>query len=186
TIIRPPFIFGDPKVDRHTLPSLIDGLPGRILPRIWRRNPLLGFVHGEDIARLVILAGSRYQTPSTIYNIQSLEISVNELMEMVNKARNGNAISFPIPYSLLYGVGAIGDFVSNIKNKPFGLRKRIALFRKNWIFSMDRANKDLGFKVIHQDRGEIERVMSEYFLMEQGKDDEINITQLVNMNEIGN
>jgi len=163
TIIRPPFIFGEPDRDRHIYSSLIDSLPTTILPRIWRNDPELGFVHAEDIARLVLHAGSLAKTPSKIYNIQSFAIRLSDLYSMINQARETKTPIIPIPYLIAYMLASLGDMIMKLQSKSFKIRQRLAIVRGNWIFDTKRAREELGFRPMHTESSELERLMTEYY-----------------------
>ncbi len=174
TIIRPPYIFGDR--DRNLVPTLINSFSRRIMPRIWRSKPELGFVHALDVASLVLLAGSQENTPSIIYNIESLRITYSELLNMLDRSTSKRIFQLPIPYFMVYFFAWITDVAIRITNKrKIYARKRSRIMKKSWIFATDKAKDQLGWSPIHTEANELEMLLTNYYNKINGISEDIDI-----------
>ncbi len=147
TIFRPPYIIGDINFDRHVIPTIFNLLNKPILPRFIRNNPILGFIHAEDIATAVFLACSLDKTEHKVYNIQSFDIEYTKLVKLGSDAIAKSTILIPIPYFLLY----IGSLIIDIPFwiLPFKgpqLLKRIKAIRGNWSFDTQLLKNDLNWE----------------------------------------
>lgn len=160
TILRPPYIIGDLEDDRHVLPTFYRLMKKRILPKIWRRNINIGFVHADDIAGAVLLSAAMQETPHLIYNIQSFYLPYNKLLYDSIETIGSKAIVIPLPYSLMFLFGyLLVPVLSLFKKRSFHLRKRINMFKHNWLFDTIKIQTDLNWNPEHSDPIEIQNLL---------------------------
>lgn len=179
TSIRPPFIYGPIERDRHSYKTIFSMIPKLMVPKILGKDAQLGFVHSDDIAKLVLLVGTVESTNSVVYNVQSFEVKFTELVRMTNNARSANSRIIPVPYLFFGLVAWVGDLWNVIRKQPFGLRERVKIFRKNWTFSTQLAENDLGFIPMHTDPKELEIMLEDYYLQEIGVNEDKDMRELM-------
>ena len=162
TIIRPPYIFGDSKMERHVYSTLLSGVPKKISFKIFKKNPYIGFAHAEDIAGFVVRVGCEYKTKSEIYNIQSLKIQLNDLLDSAYDALNINPMRVVVPYSIIVIITFILNLVFKVTNNKKDIFNRLKYLNNNWIFSTTRAENEHGFKAKYTDKDELRKLIEQY------------------------
>lgn len=151
TIFRPPYVIGKPDLDRHVLPTLTTILQRRVLPRLWKRDNKIGFVHARDIASAVILAGSMETTPSIYYNIQSFAIPISQIILQGNIVFDIKTNTVPLPYSFVKGIALLFDTFMMILQRESNLAHRIQTFKHSWSLNTNRLENELMWSSQYQD-----------------------------------
>lgn len=164
TIIRPPYIFGNIARDRNLIPTLQNSFSRRIIPKAWRYNPEIGFVHAMDIASLVILAGSHSKTNSKFYNVESFRLKYTEIIDMIARTSEKRIYQIRIPFLIITFFAIITDIFTIIFRKTKLYAKKRSLYMKeNWLVTTDLAKNDLGWSAMHIESNELELLLKDYF-----------------------
>jgi dihydroflavonol-4-reductase len=145
-IIRPPAVFG-PR-DTEILiyfKTFSDGLNSVI----GCKEKYLSLIYVDDLVNGIILAAEKNTTSGSIYFICSdKEYDWNEIGNVTSKLLGKKAIKIRVPHWIVYTVGAIAQFFSIFSKKAatLNLEKCFDITRNKWVFSNEKAKKELGFK----------------------------------------
>ncbi|MHA1924840.1 MAG: NAD-dependent epimerase/dehydratase family protein [Candidatus Thorarchaeota archaeon] len=148
TAVRPPSVVGHG--DMYTGPQLINALKSGLWVYFGDGSNHQSFVHGEDVASLLILAAEKFDiAQGNAYNVASFVTEMKTLIEAL-----ADEIGIPknfrrIPYRLAWGVGKTAESLYkafNRKNSPILTSFRVKLFGLNYCVNDSKARKELGYK----------------------------------------
>ncbi|RMG42379.1 MAG: NAD-dependent epimerase/dehydratase family protein [Methanobacteriota archaeon] len=144
TIVRCPFIIGPN--DRRFIPTLVKRLPKKFFPRPFGPEAKNAILHVRDLNNFILLAAARDRTPHVIYNLQSTELSFSEIASAVYRGMGIEPKTIPIPSFIFEIIGSIGNTFQWLIRREKSFKRRMQLMTKNWIFSTERAQSDLGWQ----------------------------------------
>jgi len=145
-IVRPPAVFGPRDTEILVyFKTFSKGL-----------NSVMGFsekylslIYVEDLVSGIILAAEKNTVSGSIYFICSdKEYNWNDIGNITSGILGKKAIKLRIPHWFVYTVGAIAQFFSVFSKNAatLNLEKCFDITRKKWVFSNEKAKKELGFK----------------------------------------
>ncbi|MCH8906633.1 MAG: NAD-dependent epimerase/dehydratase family protein [Candidatus Heimdallarchaeota archaeon] len=163
TIFRPPYIIGDVKFDRRTIPGFVKVMGRRFIPKVLFKDPAISFVNAQDLASLVVLVGCRENTVHQIYNIQSFILRYSEIKAMLNRTFDKKTVLVPLPYFMLKGVAYLVDTLNFLFRKnALKLSTRIFRIKENWTFNTDRINAEFSWTPSHPEMEQFEIFLIDY------------------------
>lgn len=145
-IIRPPAVFG-PR-DTEILVYFKTFAKG-LNSVIGFKEKYLSLVYVEDLVNGILLAAEKNTESGSIYFICSdKEYNWNDIGNITSKLLGKKALKLRIPHWLVYTVGANAQFFSIFSKNAatLNLEKCLDITRKKWVFSNEKAKKELGFK----------------------------------------
>lgn len=145
-IVRPPAVFG-PR-DTEILVYFKTFSKG-LNSVIGFSEKYLSLIYVEDLIHGIILAAEKDTVSGSIYFICSdKEYNWNDIGNITSKLLCKKAVKVRVPHWVVYSVGAISQFFSIFSKKAatLNLEKCFDITRKKWVFSNDKAQKELGFK----------------------------------------
>jgi dihydroflavonol-4-reductase len=145
-IIRPPAVFGPRDTEIFIYFKTFSGGLNSV---IGFKEKYLSLIYVDDLVNGIILSAEKETVSGSIYFICSdKEYNWNEIGNVTSKLLEKKAIKLRIPHWLVYTVGAIAQFFSVFSKKAatLNLEKCFDITRKKWVFSNEKAKKELGFK----------------------------------------
>jgi dihydroflavonol-4-reductase len=145
-IIRPPAVFGPRDTEIFIY---FKTFAGGLNSVIGFKEKYLSLIYVDDLVNGIILAAEKNTASGSIYFICSdKEYNWNEIGNTTSKLLGKKAIKLRIPHWLVYTVGAIAQSFSIFSKKAatLNLEKCFDITRKKWVFSNEKAKKELGFK----------------------------------------
>lgn len=142
TIVRPPFIIGNH--DRYVVPTLVKYFGIKVVPKFFKNDPLIGFVHAQDIAKCVFEMGIRDDSPHIVYNIQSFVLKFTRVVRLVHELQHKRTYFIPIPFTILLILSIPIDFLRKLLRKS-RILANIRRIRTDWIFSSKRLHDDFNW-----------------------------------------
>jgi dihydroflavonol-4-reductase len=145
-IVRPPAVFG-PR-DTEIL-VYFKTFAGGLNTVIGFKEKYLNLIYVDDLVNGIILAAEKETISGSIYFICSdKEYNWNDIGNVTSKLLGKKAIKLRIPHWIVYTVGAFAQFFSVFSKNAatLNLEKCFDITRKKWVFSNEKAKKELGFK----------------------------------------
>jgi nucleoside-diphosphate-sugar epimerase len=148
TAVRPPSVVGHG--DMYTGPQLINALKSGTWVYFGGGSNRQSFVHGEDVASLLILAAERFdEAQGNAYNVTSFVTEMRTFIEAL-----ADEIGVPknfrkMPYRLAWGIGKTAESLYkafNRKNSPLLTSFRVKLFGLDYCVDDSKARKELGYE----------------------------------------
>jgi dihydroflavonol-4-reductase len=145
TILRLPAIYGP----RDTaILSFFQTVSKRIKPLIGFQEKFINLAHVYDIAQGIELGLTKAEAKNRTFYIGSdRQYGWRELSDLASQIMGKRGIFIPIPHIIVSGIAGISEFASFFKKKPSVLdwEKRLDLTQLNWICSIERAQRELGY-----------------------------------------
>lgn len=145
-IVRPPAVFGPRDTEILVyFKTFSNGLNSVI----GLSEKYLSLIYVEDLVNGIILAAEKQTISGSIYFICSdKEYSWNDIGKITSKLLDKKAIKVRVPHWIVYTVGAIAQFFSMFSKNAatLNIEKCFDITRKKWVFSNEKAKKELGFK----------------------------------------
>jgi dihydroflavonol-4-reductase len=145
-VIRPPAVFG-PR-DTEIL-VYFKTFAGGLNSVIGCKEKYLSLIYVDDLVNGIILAAEKETVSGSIYFICSdKEYNWQEIGNITSNLLGKKAIKVRVPHWIVYTVGAIAQFFSVFSKKAatLNLEKCFDITRKKWVFSNNKAKRELGFK----------------------------------------
>ncbi len=146
TIIRPPNVYGPRQQETMLLIRLIRN---RIVTLLKERGETTSLIYVKDLVEGILLAALSPNTNRQIYYLTDGKgYSWRTLILTMKRHVLGNALFFPVPESVIYGLAWLTDMVkaTGITRPYFGRRIWRAMTQTLWLFSSSKAEKDFGFR----------------------------------------
>jgi dihydroflavonol-4-reductase len=145
TILRLPAIYGP----RDTaILSFFQTVSKRIKPLIGFQEKFINLAHVYDIAQGIELGLLKSEAENrTFYLGSDRQYGWRELSNLASEIMGRRGVFVPIPHIFVSGIAGLSEFTSMFKKKPSVLdwEKRLDLTQLNWICSIDRAKKEIGY-----------------------------------------
>lgn len=109
----------------------------------------LSLIYIDDLVNGIVLAAEKDIPSGSIYFICSdKEYNWNDIGNITSKLLGKKAIKVRVPHWIVYTVGAIAQFFAMFSKNAatLNLEKCFDITRKKWVFSNEKAKKELGFK----------------------------------------
>jgi dihydroflavonol-4-reductase len=146
TILRLPAIYG-PR-DSAIL-SFFQTVNKGIKPLIGFQEKFVNLAHVYDIAEGIELGLTREEAKNRTFYIGSeRQYGWRELSNLASEIIGKRGLFITIPHFVVSSIAGISEFVSLFKKKPSVLNweKRLDMTQLNWICSIDRAQRELGYQ----------------------------------------
>ncbi|WP_342645528.1 NAD-dependent epimerase/dehydratase family protein [Mucilaginibacter sp. CSA2-8R] len=143
-ILRPTAVYG-PR-DKDIL-IVLKQFAGRFEPYIGKIDQYLSFIYVKDLAQACILALTKgHQTAYLISDGKRYDRY--ELANITKRLLNVSTLKIHLPVGLVRVIAGLAESVSRITKKPSALNveKLNELTAVNWICSIDKAQRELGFE----------------------------------------
>jgi dihydroflavonol-4-reductase len=145
-IVRPPAVFGPRDTEILVyFKTFSNGLNSVI----GFKEKYLSLIYVVDLVNGIVLAAEKNTVSGCIYFICSdKEYNWNDIGNITSKLLGKKAIKVRVPHWIVYTVGAIAQFFSIFSSKAatLNIEKCFDITRKKWVFSNEKAKKELGFK----------------------------------------
>jgi nucleoside-diphosphate-sugar epimerase len=146
-IVRPPAVYG-PR-DTEIL-SVFKAVKMGIGTKIGFNQKFLSLIHVTDLINGIRLAGESEKSNGEIYFISSHDFyHWDELLDTMKAAFNKSfLLKLNLPHFLVLTIAAISGFFGKFSAKPpvFNYEKGIDFIQNYWTCSIDKAEKELGYK----------------------------------------
>ena len=147
TIVRPTAIYGPRDVAIFQMFQIAQKGLGTLMGF---DKKYLNLIHSDDCSRGIIQAMESDKAINETYFIASEEIyNWPQIINVFKKAFNKKFfITLRIPHFLIYTIGAISEFFGRFAKKPpvFNKDKARDFVQKYWICSIEKSQRDFGFK----------------------------------------
>jgi len=144
-MVRPPAVFGPRDTEIFIY---FKTFAGGLNSVIGLSEKYLSLIYVEDLVDGIILAAEKETVSGSIYFICSdKEYSWNDIGSITSKLLGKKAIKVRVPHWVVYTVGAIAQFFSMFSKKAatLNIEKCFDITRKKWVFSNEKAKRELGF-----------------------------------------
>jgi dihydroflavonol-4-reductase len=145
TIVRPSAVYGPRDRDMYTYFQLISH---GVHPIIGFQRKQLNLIFVEDLVQGIILAGEHPAAENDTFFLGSCRGYSNEQIgEAIANVIRIQPLQFHLPHALIYGVGAIAEFLGKLSRRQvfFNLQKAREAVQNVWDCSIDKACHKLGF-----------------------------------------
>jgi nucleoside-diphosphate-sugar epimerase len=146
TIVRSPAVYGPRDTAILDMYKIVQKGIG---PLIGLKPKYISLIHGEDLARGIIMAAESPNTVGEIYYVTSSTFySWHTLMDTMKYSLGKTFLmKIKIPHSIVVSVAASSEFISRFKKNPniFNRDKGRDFIQQYWICSNAKAIKDFGF-----------------------------------------
>ena len=144
--VRPPYIVG-PR-DRQVAPKIFDYLlKGRKIPLVGGGNAIVSFVHHEDVAEALVLAGDVEKANREAFHVIGGTCTARELFELAGEITNKEPIFQEISFPLAFVAAIASETMAKIKGtKPKISRRRVNQFSRTRVYSIDKLKEIIGFE----------------------------------------
>lgn len=145
-IIRPPAVFG-PR-DTEILVYFKTFSKG-LNSVIGFNEKYLSLIYVDDLVNGIILSAEKETKSGSIYFICSdKEYNWNDIGNITSELLDKKAIKVRVPHWIVYTVGAVAQFFSVFSKNAatLNIEKCFDITRKKWVFSNEKAKKELGFR----------------------------------------
>ncbi len=145
TIIRPSAVYGprDPEIL-----LFFQTLKKGIQPMVGFSEKYVSLVHVQDLIEGILLAAFSESSLNQTYFISSEKgYGWEEIGNLSSKILGKRVIKIRIPHFMVYSVAAISQFLSYFKNEAtiLNLEKAREMVQSNWVCSVEKAKKELGY-----------------------------------------
>ena len=158
TIFRPPFIIGE--YDRYVVPSIVRFFGRKVIPKFFKNDPLIGFVHTQDIVKILFEIGLKENSPHIIYNIQSFALRYTEVVHLVHELEHKRTYFIPLSFTILSFFTLPIDLLLKFIKKS-GVSANIRRMRTNWVFSTKSLQDDFNWTPTFSSK-DLELLISNY------------------------
>jgi dihydroflavonol-4-reductase len=146
TIIRPSAIYGprDEAIYQYFL-AVSKGL----VSLIGFSDKYVSLIHSHDLVNGIVLAAESDKSVGEIYNISSEKhYSWKEIGAVCQKVIGRKTFTLRLPHFIVYASGAVSQLLGYLspKGAVFNIEKAKDFTQKYWMFSPEKAVKDLGYK----------------------------------------
>ncbi len=146
TIVRSPAVYGPRDTAILDMYKIVQKGIG---PLIGMKPKFISLIHGEDLARGIIMAAESPNTLGEIYYVTSSSFySWDTLMDTMKWSLGKSfLLKIKIPHSIVVSVASTSEFISRFKKNPyiFNRDKGCDFVQNYWICSNEKALKDFGF-----------------------------------------
>ncbi|MEI8133730.1 MAG: NAD(P)-dependent oxidoreductase [bacterium] len=145
TILRLSAIYGP----RDTaILSFFQTVHKRIKPLIGFQEKFVNLAHVSDIALGIELGTDHPEAENRTFYIGSdRQYGWRELSDLASEIMKKKGVFIMIPHIVVSGIAGISEFASIFKSQPSVLNweKRLDITQLNWICSIDRARREIGY-----------------------------------------
>ena len=145
TIVRPPAVYGPRDKDVF---EFFNTMNKGLQPMIGFKDTYVSLIHVKDLVNGIILAGEHLNAVGQTYFISSERYyNWKELGEITAGIMNKRVFRLRIPKTIIYTIATVAEFLSSFSSKPalLNIEKAKDMVQDAWIFSIERAKKELGF-----------------------------------------
>jgi len=149
TIIRPPAVFGPADTDVLMFFKMVSK---GILPLIGNNKKRISLVYVEDLASGIVMAAESDSANGKAYFLcYDTPFQWKELGELASRILGRKARSVRIPHWVVFGVGAMSEFIHRITGGTTKLNMDTAreMIQSYWICSCEPAKRDFGYSSRH-------------------------------------
>jgi nucleoside-diphosphate-sugar epimerase len=147
-ILRPSWIYG-PR-DLVSIPRLIDMIRRRKVKIIGSGDNMMNLVSARDVARGIALAATSSQSRGQAYHLCNRgEITQRDFFALLSKRLNLPTVKRRVPLALAWSVARLLEFVYRTigtKSPPPVTRRALLLLSRPTRFSVDKAERELGWR----------------------------------------
>ncbi len=146
--VRAPVVFGEG--DMFTGPQILERIKDGNMVVFGGGDNIQTYVHAEDFARCLVLAGEQIQTSANeAFNVGSFTCEFRELLEAFANELRVEPDFQNIPYSLGVGVGGFAAKLYEVfgrGNAPLITSFRVKMFGSEYQIDWSKANEQLGYE----------------------------------------
>jgi len=146
TIVRPPAVYGERDTEIFLF---FKTFKNGLMTKIGYNQKLVSLVHVSDLVEGIFLAGISPHSQNEIFCIGSDKYySWDEIADATFLAFQKKPITIKIPHFLVFGIGAIAEFISFFSTKPatFNFEKAKDFVQNYQTCTIRKAEKILGYK----------------------------------------
>jgi nucleoside-diphosphate-sugar epimerase len=147
-IIRPSWLFGER--DRVTVKRVINAIRSGSMKIIGDGTNRLNAIYAGNVAQGAVLAGKVQEANGQAYNMSNNGvITQQELFDTYAKYLNCDPISKHVPFGLAYRAAFVMEVLWKMfrsKTPPLGTRYAVWLMGRKVYFSIEKAQKELGWE----------------------------------------
>lgn len=147
-LLRPSWIYG--RRDLVSIPRLARLIRARKVKLIGSGENLMNLVSAEDVARGIVLAGAAPQARRQAYHLCNRgEITQREFFALLSHRLQLSPVKRRVPLALAWNVARLLEFVYRtvgVKSPPPVTRRALLLLSRPTRFSIDKAERDLGWR----------------------------------------
>ena len=146
TIVRPPAVYGPRD---YAIYEYFKSMNRGLQPMIGFDDKLISLIHGVDLVKGFILAGESDISASNIYFISSEKFyNWRDVGELTKHLLGRKTIKLVIPHFAVKTTAFFSEVFAVFSSKPVVLNREKAreLVQAYWICSIEKAQRELGFK----------------------------------------
>ncbi len=147
-VVRPCVIYG-PR-DRNFLPQIVEQLVGKPFPLVDGGHQLLDLVHARDVARALVLAGTRPRASGQAYNVtDGQRHTLREIVETFARLSGLPVRAVSVPYGvalLLAALGYVGSRLRHPRRDPLIAPAAVRAMVKPHHYSIEKIRRELGYE----------------------------------------
>ncbi|MBZ0201646.1 MAG: NAD-dependent epimerase/dehydratase family protein [Ignavibacteria bacterium] len=146
TVVRPPAVYGPRD---YAIYEYFKSMNRGLQPLIGFDNKLISLIHGVDLVRGFILAGESDISASEIYFIASEKFyNWRDVGNMTQKLLGRKTVRVVIPHFAVKTTAFFSQVFGVFSSKPIvlNIEKSRELTQAYWICSIEKAQRELGFK----------------------------------------
>jgi dihydroflavonol-4-reductase len=146
TIVRPPAVYGPRD---YAIYEYFKSMNRGLQPMIGFDDKLISLIHGVDLVKGFILAGESDKSASNIYFISSEKFyNWRDVGELTKRLLGRKTLKLVIPHFAVKTTAFFSEVFAVFSSKPVVLNREKAreLVQAYWICSIEKAQRELGFK----------------------------------------
>lgn len=146
TIVRPPAVYGPRD---YAIFEYFKSMNRGLQPLIGFDNKLVSLIHGVDLVKGFILAGESEKSASNIYFISSEQFyNWRDVGEMTGRLLGKKTFRVIVPHFAVKTTAFFAQVFGFFSPKPvvLNIEKSRELTQRYWICSIEKAQRELGFK----------------------------------------
>jgi len=146
TVVRPSTVFGPRDTD---VLGVFKSVRWGIVPYISGPERYVSIVYVEDLAKGILQALFSSKSVANTYFMANPEpVAWREFACLIARLTGRRAVAVPLPVSLVFFVGWLGDLLSKLAGSPLLLRsdKALEMTQEAWVCSPDKAFSDFGWR----------------------------------------
>jgi dihydroflavonol-4-reductase len=146
TIVRPPAVYGPRDKDVF---EFFNTMKKGLQPMIGFSDTYVSLIYVKDLVDGIILAGENSQAVGKTYFISSERFYTwRELGNISAQSMGKKAVRVHIPRFVVYIIAIIAEFFALFSKKAalINIEKAKDMVQTSWIFSTEKAKRELGFK----------------------------------------
>jgi 2-alkyl-3-oxoalkanoate reductase len=163
-ILRPSWIYG--QRDLVSIPRVIDLIRRRKVKLIGSGDNLMNLVSARDVARGIVLAATSPRSRGQAYHLCNRgEITQREFFALLSERLNLPPVKRRVPLPLAWSVARLLEFVYRtigMKSPPPVTRRALLLLSRPTRFSIDKAERELGWHPVIPMRDGLEDAVQWY------------------------